>query len=140
MVIYGGGDVNSFDVLQTNTKKLYNYALDNWAALIAGPQPDEELTAIQVAIWASQGEIGAPSGNWYYDNVGNASLFPLNRNIMVLNLWTGDVQGDEPFIGNADAFGKKAQSQLVQVPEPGILILLGIGLSSVGLLARRFKF
>jgi len=26
------------------------------------------------------------------------------------------------------------------VPEPGILILLGIGLSSVGLLARRFKF
>jgi hypothetical protein len=140
VVIYGGGDVNGFDVLQTNTKKLYNYALDNWAALIAGPLPAQELTAIQVAIWASQGEIGAPSGNWYYDNVGNASLFPLNRNIMVLNLWTQDVQGDEPFIGNADAFRKKAQSQLVAVPEPGILILLGLGLSSVGLLVRRFKF
>jgi hypothetical protein len=137
IVIFGGGDVNNFDPLQTNTKKLYNYALDNWAVLIADPQAAQKLTSIQEAIWASQGEIGAPSGNWYYDN---ASSFSLNRNIMALNLWTGDVQGDEPFVGNADAFRKKAQSQLIAVPEPGILILLGIGLSSVGLLARRFKF
>lgn len=139
VVIYGSEDVTNSDVLQTNTKKLYNYALDNWAALIAGSQPAKELTAIQVAIWASQGEIGAPSGNWYYDNVGDASLFPLNRNIMVLNLWTQDVQGYEPFVGNENAFRLRAQSQLVQVPEPGILILLGIGLSSLGLLARRKK-
>ena len=141
VVIYGSGDVNNSDVLQTNTKKLYNYALDNWAAIIAGPTAPQELTAIQVAIWASQGEIVAPSpgANWYYDHVGDASLFPLNRNIMVLNLWTRDVQGYEPFVGNQNAFGLRAQSQLIAVPEPGILILLGIGLSSLGLLARRKK-
>ena len=138
VVIYGSGDINNSDVLQTNTKKLYNYALDNWAALIAGPTAAQKLTAIQVAIWASQGEIVAPSpgANLYFDN---ASSFPLNRNIMALNLWRGDVQGYEPFIGNESAFRLRAQSLLVQVPEPGILILLGIGLSSLGLLARRKK-
>jgi hypothetical protein len=35
--------------------------------------------------------------------------------------------------------GARAQDQLVRVPEPGILILLGIAMSAVGLAARRFK-
>jgi hypothetical protein len=136
IVIYGGGDINNSDPLNINTRKLYDYTLDNWAALIADPQAAQKLTDIQIAIWAYQGETGPPSpgSNWYYDN---APSFTLDRSIMVLNLWTGDVQGDEPFIGNADAFRKKAQSQLIEVPEPGILILLGIGLSSVAFLARR---
>ena len=139
VVIYGGGNVNQSDPINTNTKKLYDYTLDNWAAIIAGPQPAQKLTAIQEAIWAYQGETGAPApgANWYYDN---APSFILNRSIMALNLWTQDVEGYEPFIGNANAFRLKAQSQLIEAPEPGILILLGIGLSSVGLLARRFKF
>jgi hypothetical protein len=38
------------------------------------------------------------------------------------------------------AGGGNAQDMLVYVPEPGILILLGIALSVVGLASRRFKF
>ncbi len=138
VVIYGSGNVNSSDPLNTNTKKLYDYVLDHWATLIADPHAAQKLTAIQDAIWAYQGETGAPlpGSNWYYDN---APSFVLDRSVMVLNLWTQDVQGDEPFVGNADAYRKRAQSQLIDTPEPGILILLGIGLSSVGLVARRKK-
>src|SRR4030042_5327074 len=61
VVIYGGGDVNHSDPLNINTKKLYDYALANWPAIIAGPQPAQKLTAIQEAIWAYQGEQGAPA-------------------------------------------------------------------------------
>jgi PEP-CTERM motif len=35
--------------------------------------------------------------------------------------------------------GRYAQDQLVLVPEPGILILLGLALSAVGLAARRYR-
>ncbi len=42
----------TIDELSDNTKKLYDYALDNWNSLQSAP-----LTAIQYAIWAYEGEV-----------------------------------------------------------------------------------
>lgn len=59
---------------------------------------------------------------------------------MVLNLWNTDV-GEGPYANylTEDNYNNyKKQNMLIAVPEPGILILLGIALSCVGLAARRY--
>jgi len=150
VVIFGSGIKDNSDPLNLNTKRLYDYALDNWAALTSGTlkptngTPAEELTAIQAAIWAFQGETGAPASgsraDYYYQNV--LTLNPnLDRTIMALNLWTADVSlaPYQPIIGNANAYAAKAQSQLIAVPEPGILILLGIAMSAIGAASWRIR-
>jgi len=136
VVIYGSSSSNIHtDPIATETGKLYNYFLDHPSL----SNNDKHL--IQIAIWTYQNQpdyTSPPVGNDFYDD---ASTYPMTRHIMALNLWTSDV-GDGPYTNylNSTDFGYRAQSQLIAVPEPGILILLGIGLSSVGLLARRFKF
>lgn len=134
--VYGGADkggINDTDPINIETKKLYDYALDHWGTLTI-----PELTAIQNAIWAYEGEVTVASlsalAKTYYDN---APGYILDRNIMALNLWTADVGG--PPYNNSYAYGHKAQTMLIQVPEPGILALLGIALSAVGLAARRYR-
>lgn len=135
VVVYGSSSSSSHaDSIATETGKLYNYFLDH--PLLS----DNDKHLIQIAIWTYQNQPGytsPPVGNAFYDN---ASTYPMDRQIMALNLWTSDV-GDGPYtnyLNNTD-FAYKAQSQLIAVPEPGILILLGIGLSSVALVARRKK-
>jgi hypothetical protein len=133
VVIYGNGNQNDSVFLDPRTVSLYNYFLDN--------QANPNLSAndkgqIQIAIWAFQGQTIALDNKFYSD----PSYFNYNgssRIIKVLNLWTADV-GDGPY-NTEYAYNHKAQSQLIAVPEPGILILLGIGLTSVALVARRKK-
>jgi hypothetical protein len=140
--IYGGAYVDTYggtpsgisttDPISDNTKKLYAYALDNWGSLNLA-----QLTAIQAAIWAYEAEIplSSLSGDalTYYNA---APGYILDRNIMVLNLWNGNVS---PPYDNSSDYNLKAQSMLIQVPEPGILILLGIAMSAIGMASWRIR-
>lgn len=114
------------DILDDNTKKLYSYALDNNLSLA-------QLQALQYAIWAYEGEINPSSlqgdAKTYYVNAPN---YILDRNVMVLNLWTSDT---------TQSWNTRAQSMLIEVPvpEPGTLLFLGAGLLSLGFVVRRRK-
>ena len=59
-----------------------------------------------------------------------------NRTIMALNLWTANI-GDGPYSGNTTACAAKAQTLLIATPEPGTLLLMGLGL--IGLAGLRRK-
>jgi len=123
VVIYSSGDASTTAPINVNTAKLYSYFLDHPGLT------DPDLGRIQTAIWAYQNQPGypafAPGANWWYDN---APTFDLTHSIYVLNLWNN-------FDGYS--FPDRVQS-LLKVPEPGTLLLLGLGL--VGLAGLRKKF
>ena len=106
----------------------YNYTVGSGRAVDAG--------ALQNAIWMLEGEITWDSSNEFIalllgiPDYSSEALATANNNgvipVAVLNLYNSN--------------GSLAQDQLVRVPEPGILILLGIALSAVGLAARRYRF
>jgi hypothetical protein len=122
VVIYGSGTAGQSDLLDQRTVGLYNYFLDKQGTLT-----NDQKTDIQIAIWAFQGEIGAPTNNAYYNNPG--AYIGTDRTIMVLNLWTQDKQ----------EFQYRAQSQLIAVPEPGVLLFLGAGFVAAGIMVFRRK-
>jgi hypothetical protein len=114
-----------FDTLAT-----YNYDTAGGARAASAGQ-------LQAAIWWLEGEAGDPgAGNVFRNAVITKFLTAANAMsdnngaypVAALNLYTSS--------------GSLAQDMLVcvPVPEPGILILLGIALSAVGLSSRRFKF
>jgi hypothetical protein len=115
---------------------LSNFAYDN------GARENFSATQLQIAIWAFEAEEGYTAANvlarmgdpnytqaaLWIQEAKNAGWVDIG-NVRVLNMeWTKDI-----------GYGIKAQDQLVLVPEPGILILLGIALSTVGLAARRYR-
>ena len=118
----GFGTAYLFSKFDAGVLSLYDY--------VPGAGRVASANALQNAIWKLEDE-GGP-GNAYYEGLAAGSGWVDIGNVRVLNLeWT--VNSGSHYIG------ERAQDILVTVPEPGILILLGIALSAVGLAARRFK-
>jgi hypothetical protein len=144
--VYGNGGGNgSYDPLSVGTAWLYYQfqlgTLENYYYNSSSGSTFSNRAAaagdLQKAIWWLEGESGGDSNAYYSklivdashfgsemaamaDNLGNIRQSPVG----VLNLWD---------VGYVGVSGHQHQDQLVCVPEPGILILLGIAMSAIGI-------
>jgi hypothetical protein len=126
------------DVISFTTAKIYSEFRNNGNFGGIGAITDGQLTdgqnlvsAIQDAIWYSEGELNTVSGtalaifNWAAANHGNTL-----GDVRVLNLWTN-------FDPNTGTYSGNGQDQLVLIPLPSASALAGVGL--LVLAARRRK-
>ena len=129
----GGSNTDSNDPLDIKTAWLFYHFTIGDLDTLAG-QSDGYFNAqtganeLQQAIWYIEQESGGV--NNYLVALAGASGWTDINGVRVINLLKKDSAGN---------FTLNAQDLLITVPEPGILILLGIAMSAVGLAARRFR-
>lgn len=141
--INGGGGVQP-DYIDATTAILYKSFLTNsfgnfvFSATsgFAGQAFDNtnknHNSALQIAIWNIEGEVavGAPAATIAAQNLiawaqGRVAAGANSGGVYALNL--------------RELNGTQLQSQLIWVPEPALILLLGIGLGAVTLLGSRLK-
>lgn len=130
--IKGGIDGTGFDLIEDATAYLYIKYLDGGYYNMADKaKADNWAIAFQYAIWAMEGEYGYTAipdlAKGLYDEAttGAGKDFLNNGQVMVLNLYTGT---------GTDV--TQNQSQLIRVPEPNTILLLGAGLLTLGMVLR----
>jgi hypothetical protein len=125
----GGGAISGKDELDARTAFLYSHYRANDLNTFSGDNQSfdyDKLASVELlqqAIWILENELTNPGTNFLVNNVlswMSASNWTGLGNVRVMNLKAGTVN---------------KQSQLILVPEPGTLVLLGAGL--VGLVAYR---
>ena len=140
-----GGEPFPGDKLESGTAYLYHNfrygILSNYVYNGAGRETS--ATQLQIAIWAFENEEGYTVNNVPAGSQA-ATWITEAQNAVGNHVWVGlgdvralNLEWNENWGGFTK--GQRAQDQLTLVPEPGILILLGIALSAVGLAARRYR-
>ena len=136
-VYFSSGGSTTSAAINPNTIKLYNYYLDKLAS--ASPLTASQTRQVQIAIWLFQGQdsyMPYTTADTTYDDASFLnSINPTDRSIAALNLWTSPNVA-QPY---SNWYECRAQSQLIptSTPEPGTLLLMGLGLVGVAGLRRR---
>lgn len=129
LVYYSSGAYTFSAAVNPNTALVYNYFLDHQSTL-----SNTEKRDIQLAIWMYQGQMTIDHTNFFVDKIDDNELSATNRTILALNLWDANVS---PPYDNEGDYSHRKQSMLIATPEPGTLLLVGLGL--VGLAGLRRK-
>jgi hypothetical protein len=129
VAVQGGRSGGPNDAISPGTDWLY-------AQFITGNPAYSNTRALQMAFWILEGEtLNNDADTWWGTDPDYATA---KKYVEDASEITSGTYGTK-VLNLVDAAGNNRQSELIYVPEPGILILLGIALSAVGLAARRFR-